>query len=168
MRIQNMVLTSLLLAMGFVLHSIVPGVFGMKFDLMLTFMFIAIIIQPTLKNMFLTGALTGILTAMTTTFPGGQLPNLFEKIITAFVVYVLILLMQKVKNNSLKATVIGFVGTFLSGIVFLTLALMMVGLPAPLTVLVASIVIPTAFTNAFLTLIVYRATRLAQKTKVSV
>ena len=167
MKIQNMITTSLLLAMGFVLHSIVPAIFGMKFDLMLTFMFIAIILQPTFKNTLLTGLLTGILTAMTTTFPGGQLPNLIEKIITALIVYGLIIMMQKIKSNNLKATVIGCVGTLFSGMLFLSIALVIVGLPAPLSVLVMSIVIPTAVTNGFLTLIVYRASLVATRGKVT-
>jgi len=57
----------------------------MKFDLLLTFMFIAIAINPTFKNTVLSGLLSGIITAMTTTFPGGQLPNLIDKMITIVV-----------------------------------------------------------------------------------
>ena len=44
MKTKNMILTALFLAIGFILHSSVPGIFGMKFDLFLAFMFLSIVI----------------------------------------------------------------------------------------------------------------------------
>lgn len=44
---------------------------GMKPDMMLIMMFIAIILIPSLKNVTLLSIVTGILSALTTTFPGG-------------------------------------------------------------------------------------------------
>lgn len=165
MKIKNMILTSVLLAMGFVLHTIVPGFFGMKFDLLLTFMFIAIAINPTLKNTILAGLLSGILTAMTTTFPGGQLPNMIDKFVTAFVVLLLIKVLSKYKLGGLQMGIVGFIGTLTSGMVFLTSALFIVGLPAPLAILTTSIVIPTAIANTIITVVVYKATYIAIKPK---
>ncbi|GAB6108425.1 tryptophan transporter [Fusibacter bizertensis] len=168
MKIKNMILTSVLLAMGFVLHAIVPGFFGMKFDLLLTFMFIAIMINPTIKNTLLAGLLSGILTAMTTTFPGGQLPNMIDKIVTAFVVLALIKILAQIKVDSLKSGIIGFIGTATSGLVFLTSALLIVGLPAPLGILITTIVVPTAIANTIITVIVYKTAIMALGTRKTV
>ena len=163
-----MILTSVLLAMGFVLHAIVPGFFGMKFDLMLTFMFIAIMINPTIKNALLAGLLSGILTAMTTTFPGGQLPNMIDKLVTAFVVLALIKILAQIKVDSVKSAIIGFIGTAASGLVFLTSALLIVGLPAPLGILITTIVVPTAIANTIITVIVYKTAMVALGTRKTV
>ncbi|MDH8677373.1 tryptophan transporter [Fusibacter bizertensis] len=165
MKIKNMILTSVLLAMGFVLHAIVPGFFGMKFDLLLTFMFIAIMINPSIKNTLLAGLLSGILTAMTTTFPGGQLPNMIDKVVTAFIVLALVKVLMNVKSDSVKSGIIGFVGTVSSGMIFLTSALLIVGLPAPLGILVTSIVVPTAIANTVITVIVYKTAVMALGTR---
>lgn len=167
MKTKNMILTSVLLAMGFVLHAIVPGFFGMKFDLLLTFMFIAIAINPTVKNTLLSGLLSGVLTAMTTTFPGGQLPNLIDKLLTAFVVLALIRFLRGIKSSTVQMAIIGFLGTMTSGFIFLTSALLIVGLPAPLGVLVTSIVIPTAITNTLITVVVYKTSYVAMRGKVN-
>jgi len=163
MKIKNMILTSVLLAMGFVLHSVVPGFFGMKFDLLLTFMFIAIAINPTIKNTILSGLLGGILTAMTTTFPGGQLPNLIDKLVTALMVLLLIKALSKFNLGMIQMGIIGFIGTLTSGMVFLTSALLIVGLPAPMGILTSTIVIPTAIANTIITVIVYKAALMAIK-----
>jgi hypothetical protein len=160
MKIKNMILTSVLLAMGFVLHSVVPGFFGMKFDLLLTFMFIAIAINPTFKNALLSGCLSGIITAMTTTFPGGQLPNLIDKVITALIVFYLI---KAIKTGVIQMGIIGFIGTFVSGIIFLSTALVIVGLPAPIGVLIMTIVMPTAIANTIITVAVFKAAQMAIK-----
>jgi len=160
MKIRNMILTSVLLAIGFVLHSIVPAFFGMKFDLLLTFMFIAIAINPTLKNTVLSGLLSGLITAMTTTFPGGQIPNLIDKMITALIVYSLIKVMG---TGVAKIGIIGFIGTLSSGIIFLTSALAIVGLPAPMNLLIMTIVIPSAVANTAITVVVYKAVQIAIK-----
>ena len=165
MKIKNITLTSLLLAMGFILHSIVPGFFGMKFDIFLSFLFLAIVICPTIENAVLAGISGGIITALTTTFPAGQIPNVIDKIITALFVLMLVKLFQNIKNNSMKMAMIGFFGTLVSGSVFLTSALFLAGLPAPLSVLFVSVVLPAAVTNTAVTVIVYHAFSLALKAK---
>ena len=102
MKTKNMILTALFLAIGFILHSSVPGIFGMKFDLFLAFMFLSIVIYPTLQNALLAGAVGGMITALTTTFPGGQLPNFIDKMVTALIVYLMIKAMTSLKNDKLK------------------------------------------------------------------
>ncbi len=163
MKTKNMILTALFLAIGFILHSSVPGIFGMKFDLFLAFMFLSIVICPNLQNALLAGAVGGIITALTTTFPGGQIPNFIDKMITALVVYYMINAMVSFKNDKIKMAIIGLIGTAVSGTVFLTSALFIVGLPAPFMVLFTSIVIPTSLTNMVITLVVYKACMIATK-----
>ncbi len=165
MKIKSITLTSLLLAMGFILHSIVPGFFGMKFDIFLSFLFLAIIICPTIENALLAGVAGGLITALTTTFPAGQIPNVIDKIITALFVFLLVKLFQSIKNNNVKMGMIGFFGTLVSGSVFLTSALFLVGLPAPFNILFVTIVLPTALTNTAVTIVVYNAFSMALKAK---
>ncbi len=158
---KNYVISTLLLAMGLILHSAVPSLFGMKFDLLLVFMILTIVLFPTLKNALLSGITGGILTALTTTFPGGQLPNLIDKIITALLILLLYQLLSKLPNERLRILLLGFAGTIISGSIFLSCALLIVGLPAPFSVLFIGVVLPTAVGNTFIILVVYKACRIA-------
>ncbi|MBS4538794.1 tryptophan transporter [Clostridium sp. D2Q-11] len=156
MDLRKNILTALLLAIGFIMHQVVPGALGsMKFDFMLSFMFVALIINKDFKSTLLTALLGGIITAMTTTFPGGQIANIIDKIVTSLVVYGLIMIYSKAKFNVITIGIISFIGTMVSGTVFLAVALFMVGLPAPFNLLFATIVIPTSITNIFITVVVH-------------
>lgn len=164
MNLRRNILTALLLAMGYIMHQVVPGTVGnMKFDMMLAFVFVALFINRDFKSTLLTAFLSGLLTAFTTTFPGGQLPNIIDKFITCMVVYMLLKVFDNIKHKQVTVGFIAFVGTIVSGSVFLYSALLLVGLPAPFPVLFASIVIPTAVTNIFVTLIAYNAAKTAIK-----
>ena len=73
MNLKNNIVTTLLLAIGFILHYITPGILGgMKFDFLLIFIIISLLINRKFGNAILTGLLGGILSAMTTTFPGDK------------------------------------------------------------------------------------------------
>lgn len=160
---KNYVMTALMLAMGLILHSLVPGVFGMKFDLLLVFMVLAIVLYPTLKNAFLAGVGGGILTALTTTFPGGQIPNFIDKVITAIIILALFRLLSGIQNEKTKTILLSCVGTLISGSIFLTAALLIVGLPAPFFVLFTGVVLPTCLGNTLISVVVYKACHLALK-----
>jgi len=85
MKTNKIILTSLLLAIGLILHQITPGIIlGMKPDLQLVFMILSIILTKNFKLALITGIAAGILCALTTTFPGGQLPNIVDKTITFY------------------------------------------------------------------------------------
>ncbi|NLV89774.1 MAG: tryptophan transporter [Tissierellia bacterium] len=157
MKLKDYIFTTFLLAIGLILHQITPGIFGgMKFDFLLIFMFVAIFINTKFKNVILTGLLGGLLSAMTTSFPGGQLPNILDKIVTCLVVFVLIRLFKNNYQNIFIVGLIGGIGTFVSGMTFVVSAAFIVGLPAPMKVLVTGIVIPTALINILGTVFVYR------------
>jgi hypothetical protein len=164
MNLRKNIFIALLLAIGFIMHQIVPGTLGsMKFDLMLSFIFVALMINKDFKSTIVTALLSGIITAMTTTFPGGQIANIVDKIITSLAVYFLIHLLANVKMGQIKVGIIAFLGTVVSGSVFLSTSLFLVGLPAPFMALFLAIVIPTSITNIFVTITIYNIVKMALK-----
>lgn len=164
MNLRKNILSALLLALGFILHQIVPGsIGGMKFDIQLTMLFIIIAVNMDFKNTIITSLASGIITALTTTFPGGQIPNVIDKIITSLITYFLLLALTKVLNKQIAIIIVGFISTIISGTVFLASALLIVGLPAPFTALFIGVVLPTAITNIFLTSIMYNLVNVSQK-----
>ena len=91
MKLRNNIFTALLLTIGFVLHQITPGILGgMKFDFLLAFVFISLLLNSSLHNAILTGLLGGLLSAMTTSFPAGQIPNIIDKISTCLFLFIII------------------------------------------------------------------------------
>ena len=84
MKTRELVLAGILLALGLTLHAVTPALLGnVKPDFLLATMFIAILFQPYLKNTIVIGFVAGVMAAMTTGFPGGQVPSVFDKIISA-------------------------------------------------------------------------------------
>jgi len=149
MKTNKIIITSLLLAIGLILHQITPGIIlGMKPDLQLVFMILSIILTKNFKLALITGIVAGILCALTTTFPGGQLPNIIDKTITSISIY--FIYKNFYSNSPLKLTVIYFIGTIISGSIFLGSALIIVGLPAPFLILFVSIVLPTSVLNSLI------------------
>ena len=55
-------------------------------------------------------------------FQRGQIPNILDKLITCLVLFVLIKYLSKFSINSLVVGLLGGIGTFISGMVFLTSA----------------------------------------------
>ena len=167
MKLKNNIFTTLLLAIGFILHQITPGILGgMKFDFLLSFMFVSLLLNNKFENTILTGLLAGLLSAMATTFPGGQLPNIIDKLITCLALFIVIKYLSRFKNNPIVVGVIGGLGTFISGIIFLGSASFITGLPVPLKMLIVSVVIPTTIVNGIGTVFVYIITRKAIKLSV--
>ncbi|MDF2891357.1 MAG: trpP, partial [Clostridia bacterium] len=67
MNLRKNILTALLIAMGYILHQVVPGTIGsMKLDIMLSFIFVALFINRDFKSVILTALLGGAITALTT------------------------------------------------------------------------------------------------------
>ncbi|MCC5910397.1 MAG: tryptophan transporter [Clostridiaceae bacterium] len=164
MNLKQNILTALFLAIGFILRQIIPGAIGgMKFDVFLSFIFISLLVNRSFKNALLTALLGGILTAMTTTFPGGQLPNMIDKLVTCIVIFFLIKIGIKFQFNQIFIGFIAFVGTLISGSVFLLSALFIVGLPAPFIALFLAIVLPTSIANVGITLVVYNTVKSAMR-----
>ena len=156
-------INALLLAIGVILHQITP-VLGlpMQPDFALTMLFIIIILNDNFKITMVSGTLMGIFTAK---FPGGQLPNVVDKIFTALIVFLFIALIKKSnilgrlsvekRNNILMAIVLPL-GTLVSGILFLGSAQIIVGLPASFSILFLTVVVPSVALNTVIGLVLYR------------
>ncbi|WHZ58719.1 tryptophan transporter [Metabacillus hrfriensis] len=158
MNTKVLVVLSLFVAMGLALHSIIPPFFsGMKPDMMLTMMFLGILLFPHIRNVFLLGAVTGVLSGLTTGFPGGLLPNVIDKFVTAFVFYLLVIFIKKFAASTAGAGILTAVGTLISGTVFLTAALFIVGLPggAGFMALFIAVVLPTVALNTIAMVFIY-------------
>ncbi|WP_392486307.1 tryptophan transporter [Haloimpatiens sp. FM7315] len=164
MNIKKLIISSLLLAMGFILHEVSPPLFlGMRPDFLLSMMFISIYITEDFKSSITIGIISGILTAATTTFPGGQIPNLIDKIITCNFIYVFFKL---TKNRMSSHIVMGFtsiVGTLISGSLFLGIALLLFSLPAPFSVLFITVVLPACIINMAATLLLFNIVNISLK-----
>ncbi len=157
MDLRKNLVTALLLAIGFILRNFIPiGIGSMKGDIMLSITFVCILLNPTVKNTILTGLLAGIITAMTTAFPGGQVANLVDKFLTAFLILGMIKIFGKYSNRVPVLGIIGFTGTLFSGSVFLLTALSLVGLPVGFDILLATVVLPTAVINTPITVLLYK------------
>ena len=155
---RNLTVSAIFMALGLVLHFMVPGIFfGVKPDFLLSMMFISLMIVGDIKEALLLGVAGGIMSALTTGFPGGQIPNFVEKIITSLVVFYVIKAMGK--NFTIPKVILIFaLGTMVSGTLFLTIALTMTNqlnlfIPSYPAVLVAMAI------NAILGIFLYQATR---------
>ena len=150
MKTKQLVINSLLLSVGFLLHYITPTLgLPIQIDFSLITMLLVINLN---KNHFSTcissGIVTGIFSGMTTKFPLGFVPNIIDKIATTVVAYLLIRLLDKTELSSkIKAIAVNAVGTLVSGVVFLGSALILVGLPASFGLLFATVVIPAVVIN---------------------
>ncbi|ABW17955.1 tryptophan transporter [Alkaliphilus oremlandii] len=156
MKLKNNIFTALLLAIGFILHQITPGILGgMKFDFLLSFLFISLIVNTSFKNAVLTGLMGGLLSAITTTFPGGQIPNMIDKLLTSILLFLIIQFIRRFSMNTLAVGTISILGTLISGATFLLSALIIAGLPTSFSFLFKTVVLPTVLVNAALTIFIY-------------
>ena len=98
---------------------------------------------------------TGVISALTTGFPGGQIPNMIDKPVTAFIFLALFLSCQKIKNKVVLTAVLTAVGTVVSGVIFLSAALLITGLPAALPALLVGVVLPATVINTIAMVFVF-------------
>lgn len=174
MSIRETAQIALLLAIGYVLHLIVPGYgAGMKPDTIMAMLIVIVLMHRNFKTALTAGIAAGIIAALSTTFPGGQIPNIIDKILTSMVILVLALVLANPLEKFLhKASfrflgmtaslgtflacgIIGFVGTIVSGMIFLGSALFLVGLPAPFEILFITVVLPAAIASSIAVMVLY-------------
>ena len=150
MKTKQLVTNSLLLAIGFLLHYITPTLgLPMQIDFSLITMILVITLNKSnLGSCVVAGIATGIFSGVTSKFPMGLIPNILDKIVTTIAVYFLVKLLDKtILSSKIKAIVVNAVGTLISGTVFLASALLLVGLPAPFSLLFVTVVIPAIVVN---------------------
>lgn len=166
MRVKDLVQASLLVAIGFILHAVFPPiVLGMKPDFSLTMLFIILIVKRDLKLGFLAAVATGIFTALTTGFPGGQVANIVDKLVTFLIISPLIPLVVDRLRNKVGAGIITAIGTLISGAVFLGTAALIVGLPGPFSILYYSVVLPAAAINTVTAIVIFTVVQYSMEVK---
>ncbi|WP_101843418.1 tryptophan transporter [Halobacillus sp. Marseille-P3879] len=166
MNTRILVMLSLLVGMGAVLHAVLPPFFfGMRPDMMLTMMFLGIILFPKLQYVLLLSAATGLISALTTTVPGGQIANLIDKPVTAVTFFALYLSLKKVLKNG-AAPILTAVGTLISGGVFLGSVLFILGMmEASFGAMFLTVVVPTAVINTMAMVVIYPVAQTIMKRK---
>ncbi|KUP07951.1 tryptophan transporter [Bacillus coahuilensis p1.1.43] len=156
MNTKTMVTLSLFVGIGAILHAVIPGIGdGMKPDMMLVMMFLGIITFPTIKNALTIGVVAGLISGITTTFPGGFFPNVIDKPLTALLFFGLLILAKRFIPVFPLSVGLTAIGTLISGTIFLTSALIIVGLPVPFTVLLIGVVLPAIVLNGIAMFILY-------------
>lgn len=164
MKLKKFVMNSLLLAIGALLHQITPPlVLGMKPDFSLAMLFIVIFLNDDFKSCITAGLAIGIFSALTTGFPGGQLPNIIDKLVTTTVMFFIIKLAKNKIKEQIAMVIVMLLGTIISGIVFLSSAAFIAGLPGSFTVLLVSIVLPAALINTIAGMVLYNAVKISIK-----
>ena len=176
---KKMVINALLLAIGAILHQITPALgLPMQPDFALAMLFIIMIINNNdYKTSLISAIITGVFTALTTKFPGGQLPNIIDKIVTVNAMYIVLLalnkLLQYIKLNkrvekNLLVLLSFPIGTLISGTTFLVSAQYIVGLPANFSILFVTVVIPALIINTIGGFILYHAINVSLKRVITV
>ena len=170
---QKMVINALLLAIGAILHQVTPALgLPMQPDFALSMLFVIMIINNNdYKTNIIAAIITGVFTALTTKFPGGQLPNIIDKLVTVNVMYLLLLFLNKIldliKLNNLKENLLVLIsfplGTLISGSTFLLSAKYISGLPADFSILFITVVIPALLINTIGGFIIYQTITLSLK-----
>jgi hypothetical protein len=157
MNTRVLVILSLLVGIGTVLHAVVPPIlFGVKPDMLLSMMFLGILLFPKPKYVALLAVVTGIISALTTAAPGGQIANLIDKPITAACFFALFLFIRNMIPANFSAPVLTAVGTMISGTVFLSVGLFILGLlDGAFIALFLTIVLPAAAVNTIIMVVVY-------------
>ncbi len=164
MKLKKIIVNSLFLAIGTVVGQVIPPVFfGMKPGTGLIMLFIIILLNDDYKTCMASGTVMGILSAAVTAFPGGQIPNFIAQIVTTNILFLLLKPLRNRLNNQITIVLTSAVGTIISGTTFLFLALITVGLPTKLNVLLLSVVLPACFINTIVSSILYNAINSALK-----
>ena len=149
MKTKQLTINAILLAVGFILHYVTPAIGFMQIDFSLITLILVITLNKSSFSTCIAGGIaTGIFSGITSKFPLGLVPNIIDKIVTTVAMYFLIKLLDKTSLQSrIKTVVVYAMGTLISGITFLTSALILVGLPASFGLLFATVVIPAVVIN---------------------
>lgn len=143
--LRKMTLRSFLFTIGFVLHLITPAFMGsLKADFMLLVMCILIMCSDSIQEALLIGFVAGFFSGITSMMPFGLFTNLFDKVIIAPIAYML-------SRKYFKGWMLVFITTILSGSVFISINIPLLGLSFRESRLLFMMhVFPTSLINVFL------------------
>ena len=152
---RKLTLNAILLAMGLVLHQVTPPIFTIKPDTTLIMLFTLMVInRDSYKTCLVAGIVAGIFAGMTSAFPGGQIPNVIDKFLTTNIMFLVMTLSYRlpfVRNLGDKVK-----DLIVTGIIFLTAAQIIVGLPGNFTMLFMSVVVPAVAINLVVGVLIYK------------
>lgn len=173
---KKLAINGLLLAVGALLHGITPALgLPMQPDFALAMLFIIMILNDgEYKTSLIAGIITGVFTALTTKFPGGQVPNIIDKIVTVNVIFLVMYLinkfnlLKKIKDEVRKVVIAGIIlpiGTLVSGASFLGSAMVLVGLPggASFGLLFITVVLPAVAINLVAGIFIFKVVQMSLK-----
>lgn len=154
-RISHM---SILLALGLVLNLSVQvfSIQGMKIDFVVVMLCISLLSAESFNEAIIAGIAYGVLTALTTTFPYGQVANLVDKIIVACILYTLKKSLKINPNHKLSLVGFGLLGTFISGSIFLFIALSLSKTLNLYLPLLLTVVLPSMIGNSIMILLFHK------------
>ena len=157
LNVKKMILNAILIAIGALLHQITPAIgLPMQPDFAIAMLFIIILLNKDYKTTLISSIIMGIITALTTKFPGGQLPNIIDKLVTAHFIYFLYKIIGQKQSDNIKIILALIFGTMVSGLTFLGSASILVGLPAGFMLLVGTVVVPAVIMNLILGMMLYK------------
>lgn len=157
MNTKKMTVNAILIAIGVILHIAAPSIgLPAQPDFAVAMLFIIMLLNSDYKTTIISGIIIGIFTAVTTKTPGGQLPNIIDKLITCNVMYLVLLPLRNKVNNNIQAIVLLLLGTMLSGFAFLSTLAIIYGIEGTITAAIVAIVIPTAAINTVVGLLMYK------------
>lgn len=146
MAIRDITLSAALLAFGFVINAVSPPIFfGLKPDFMLIILFIIILGMRNFRLTIGVSLTAGFIMAFTTSFPGGQIPNIIDKMVVGIITYLCVPLLKggKLYTQAIYAVL----GSFISGFIFLVTAGLFYKIPGGLENLVVTAILPLAIVN---------------------
>ena len=157
MNTKKMAANAILIAIGAILHQITPP-FGMQADFSLAMLFIIIVLNKDYKTALTCGIIIGVFAALTSKTPGGQIPNIIDKFITCNVIYLILLPLRNKISKIKQMAIILPLGTLISGTMFLTVLMMIAGLPGGMSfeALLIAVVIPTMVMNTILGIVIFK------------
>lgn len=159
MELKKLIIIGLFLAIGAVLHAVVPGFFfGMKPDLMLVMIFLSLFFFADYKTFLAVGLVSGIIAALTTSMPAGQIPSVIDKFTTTVFVFLAFRLIAARLTGAKKyftCVALGFLGTALSGALFLGGMIILIHAPLSFPTLYLALVLPTAIFNMIAVAVLY-------------
>lgn len=164
MKTKKMILNAILIAIGVILHIAAPSIeFPAQPDFAIAMLFIIIVLNKDYKTTIIAGIIMGIFTAMTTKTPGGQLPNMIDKIVTCNVMFLLLKPFRERINRDIQMGVLLLLGTMISGVIFLSSLAILYGIEGSIITAIIVIVIPTAIINVVIGLILFKVVERAIK-----
>ena len=168
---RKLVLNSILLAIGLLLHQVTPALgLPIQPDMALAMMFVIMVLnKDDYKTCLVAGIITGVFTALTTKFPAGQIPNIVDKTITVNVMFVFMYIVYRLplikkltekKKDTVVTTLLLPIGTLISGTSFLLSAKLIVGLPGSFTALFVVAVLPATVLNLMAGLFLFKVVKM--------